>query len=287
MPKATAELVKVCQRLEKHYRDMQDIEFTIEQRQALHAADPQRQAHRHAARARSPSTWCRERLITRTTRSCASSPTSSTSSCTRASTRRPKQERHRQGPARVARRGDRARSSSPPTTPRSGVKHGENVILVPQRDLARGHPRHDVAAGHPHRARRHDQPRGGRRPRHGQALRRRAARRSSIDYAAQGSFTVGGRTRSRRRATSITIDGTTGEVIARPGRRRSRPTLHRRLRRADDVGRRASRTLKVRTNADTPDRRHASPASSAPRASACAAPSTCSSTPTASTPCAR
>ena len=37
--------------LEKHYRDMQDIEFTIQRRQALDAADPQRQAHRAAARA--------------------------------------------------------------------------------------------------------------------------------------------------------------------------------------------------------------------------------------------
>ncbi len=32
--------------LEQHYRDMQDIEFTVQQGQALHAADPQRQAHR-------------------------------------------------------------------------------------------------------------------------------------------------------------------------------------------------------------------------------------------------
>ena len=35
--------------LEKHYRDMQDIEFTIAERQALDAADALRQAHRQAA----------------------------------------------------------------------------------------------------------------------------------------------------------------------------------------------------------------------------------------------
>ncbi len=38
--------------LEKHYRDMQDFEFTIEDRQAVHAADAQRQAHRSGGGAR-------------------------------------------------------------------------------------------------------------------------------------------------------------------------------------------------------------------------------------------
>jgi pyruvate,orthophosphate dikinase len=42
---------------------MQDIEFTVEQRQALHAADPQRQAHRARASS-SPSTSSR-RVITK------------------------------------------------------------------------------------------------------------------------------------------------------------------------------------------------------------------------------
>ena len=41
--------------LEKHYRDMQDIEFTIEQRQALDAADALRQAHGQGGAARSRS----------------------------------------------------------------------------------------------------------------------------------------------------------------------------------------------------------------------------------------
>src|SRR5262249_7290991 len=35
MPKAFAELVQIYLRLEKHYRDMQDIEFTIERGQLL------------------------------------------------------------------------------------------------------------------------------------------------------------------------------------------------------------------------------------------------------------
>src|SRR5258708_14472702 len=31
MPGAFAELAQICARLEKHYRDMQDVEFTVEQ----------------------------------------------------------------------------------------------------------------------------------------------------------------------------------------------------------------------------------------------------------------
>ena len=46
MPRAYRELVRIAQRLEQHYRDMQDIEFTIQRGQALDAADAQRQAHR-------------------------------------------------------------------------------------------------------------------------------------------------------------------------------------------------------------------------------------------------
>ena len=44
MPKVYKQLEKVREKLEKHYRDMQDMEFTVEERQALHAADAHRQA---------------------------------------------------------------------------------------------------------------------------------------------------------------------------------------------------------------------------------------------------
>ena len=44
------QLLEIKDMLEKHYRDVQDIEFTIEKRQAVHAADPQRQAHRRRGR---------------------------------------------------------------------------------------------------------------------------------------------------------------------------------------------------------------------------------------------
>ena len=47
MPEVFAQFHEaVVERLERHYRDMQDIEFTVERGPALHAADAQRQAHR-------------------------------------------------------------------------------------------------------------------------------------------------------------------------------------------------------------------------------------------------
>ena len=45
MPEAYAQLTATLDRLEAHYRDMQDIEFTVEEGTALPAADPHRQAH--------------------------------------------------------------------------------------------------------------------------------------------------------------------------------------------------------------------------------------------------
>ena len=43
MPKVYKQLERVREKLEKHYRDMQDMEFTVEDRDALYAANPQRE----------------------------------------------------------------------------------------------------------------------------------------------------------------------------------------------------------------------------------------------------
>ena len=37
-PEAYAEFIKVCETLENHYRDMQDMEFTVENRKVVHAS---------------------------------------------------------------------------------------------------------------------------------------------------------------------------------------------------------------------------------------------------------
>jgi pyruvate, orthophosphate dikinase len=45
LPEAYAQFMEICEILEKHYRNMQDVEFTIERGKLWMLADPQRQAH--------------------------------------------------------------------------------------------------------------------------------------------------------------------------------------------------------------------------------------------------
>ena len=46
MPKVYEQLMDIRKKLESHYKEMQDIEFTVAGRHALHAPDPHRQADR-------------------------------------------------------------------------------------------------------------------------------------------------------------------------------------------------------------------------------------------------
>ena len=46
LPEAYAQLIATLDRLEAHYRDMQDIEFTVEEGRLYLLADAHRQAHR-------------------------------------------------------------------------------------------------------------------------------------------------------------------------------------------------------------------------------------------------
>ena len=84
----------------------------------------------------------------------------------------------------------------------------------------------------------------------------------------------------------ISIDGSTGNIYGE-----AIPTVDAAISgdfgRFMELGGRSTATLKVRTNADTPRDAAAGREPSAPRASACAAPSTCSSRATASRPSAR
>ena len=103
-----------------------------------------------------------------------------------------------------------------------------------------------------------------------------------VDYAA-GTMTVGGKT--FKKGDIITVDGSTGQVLAgkvemvQPRTSGEFATL---MGWADKV-----RKLGVRANADTPADAQGARCSSAPKASASAAPSTCSSRATASRRCAR
>ena len=51
MPEAFKELTRIYGELEKHYRDMQDLEFTVEQGKLWMLQTPQRQAHRQGGAA--------------------------------------------------------------------------------------------------------------------------------------------------------------------------------------------------------------------------------------------
>ena len=101
--------------------------------------------------------------------------------------------------------------------------------------------------------------------------------------AKAGTMTVAGQI--LRKGDVITIDGGKGEVLK--GRVKMRqPELSGRLRAGDAVG---GRGALARLSGPMPTRRarRGRRATSAPRASACAAPSTCSSRKAASSPCAR
>ena len=80
----------VFERLERHYRDMQDIEFTIAARQALHPADPQPASARPRPRSKiAVDMAARGADHRRRRRCCGSTRPRSTSFCTRRSTPRP------------------------------------------------------------------------------------------------------------------------------------------------------------------------------------------------------
>ena len=186
----------------------------------------------------------------------------------------------RQGPAgqpgRGLRRGgvQRRRGREPGAEGRGGHPGAH-------RDQPRGHPRHARRPRHPDHARRHDQPRGGGRARHGPALRRRRRRHH----------------RRLRRADAVGRRQDGARRRDHHARRRDRRGVHRhraddraadvrRFRHPDGVGRRGAPAEGARQRRDAAGCRDGA-RSSAPRASACAAPSTCSSTPRASARCGR
>ena len=130
MPAAYKQLVDIRKKLEKHYSDMQDIEFTIQKGKLWMLQTPQRQAHRLRRRALRRRHG-RRGADHRRRRRCAGGipPATRTSSCSRSSTAAKKAATRAGGcsprastpaPARP-----RARSCSSPTTPRRWPRKGE------------------------------------------------------------------------------------------------------------------------------------------------------------------
>ena len=131
-PPAYAELREAMDTLEGHYRDMCDIEFTIEKRQVLVPADADRQAHRvrrmgHGARHAGGGLIAADEALLRVDANRLEELFK------RRGRRRGRPRRgrtDREGPERLARAPRPAGSCSAPTTRRSGPTRGERVILV-------------------------------------------------------------------------------------------------------------------------------------------------------------
>ncbi len=211
MPKAYAELMKVRATLEKHFKDVQDIEFTDPGRQAVHAPDPQRQAHRRgrAQVLHGHGEGEAHRLEDR--HPAATRPTSSTSSS------RPifdlaevkKATEHRQAVSRPVRAPPPARSTSTPTAPwpppRRARRSCSFAVETSPEDL-RGMIAAEgilTARGRCQLARRARRPPDGQ----GLRLRRRAPSRSTTT---RRPSTVAGQTFNE--GDYLSIDGTGGTV---------------------------------------------------------------------------
>ena len=83
LPEAFAQLVETIRRLEAHYRDMQDIEFTVEDGHAVPPADAHREAHGRGGTADRDGARGRGRDLTRGGGGAHRARASSTSCCTR------------------------------------------------------------------------------------------------------------------------------------------------------------------------------------------------------------
>ena len=169
MPDAFKELTRIYGVLEKHYRDMQDLEFTVEQGKLwmLQTRSGKRTAK---AALRIAVELADERLITRD------------EAVTRVDPAALDQLLHPTIDPNAERK---VIATGLPASP--GAASGEIVFSADEaeklksrrqegdpgagRDLAGGHPRHARGRRHPHHPRRHDLACGGGGARHGQALR--------------------------------------------------------------------------------------------------------------------
>ena len=302
MPKPFAELEKSAQTLEKHFKDVQDIEFTIQDGKLfmLQTRNGKRTGARRASKFAMD--MVKEKLIDwktavlresgRPARPAAradlrlaeaeEAPRSSPPVCPPAPARPP------------------AKSISTPTAPSTAAEQGRESSARPQRDFARRFARHDRRRRHSHRERRRQFARGARRPPDGQGLR---LRRGGVAdrLRSQKTVTVDGQT--FKEGDFLSIDGTAGkvyagqiktapsEIIAGARREALKPPGHSKtfkmLQAAHELVRARPRRLQVRTNADTPEQTAERRRVRRDRHRPDAAPSTCSSRATASTRCAR
>ena len=244
LPQAYAELNKVRDVLEKHYKDMQDIEFTVQQNK-LYMLQTRAGKRSAAASLRIAVEMANEGLIDRDTAIMRVNPASLDQLLH--PTLDPKAEKKRFAKGLPASPGAASGAVVFSADEAELRAHkGEVGHSRSHRNLAGGYSRHACGARHSHHARRHDQPRRGGGARHGPPLRRGRGRHQCRLRRADPE-----RRRVVLRAGDIlTIDGATGEVFAgavkmiEPQLSGEFGTL---MGWAD-----AARRLKVRANAETP-----------------------------------
>ena len=245
---AYAELCAVRETLERHYRDMQDIEFTVAAATSSTCCRPATASAPPRPRCGSPSIWPggpdHQGRGGQARRTRGARPVAAPDARPQGA----KRTLLAKGLPASARAPPPARSCSPPTTPRAcAPAKGETVILVRVETSPEDIHGMHAAQRHPDRARRHDQPRRRGGARHGPALRLRRRRHSRR---------LRRQTLSRRRP-HVRRRATSSPSTAPPARCSSGavPTVRaaavRRFRHADGLGRRGA-PAEVRANAETP-----------------------------------
>ena len=280
MPDVHAQLLEILRELERHYGDMQDTEFTVEEGrlymlQTRNAKRPAQAAVRFAVDAVAEGLLDQGRGDRDDRRRARS-----TRCCTRPSTPTRSIEVSRAAwPPRRAR--PRARSCSRAPEAVTAAEDGRDVILV------RPFTEADDVAGF-HAAEGILTTEGGKASH--AALVARGMGRPAVTGAGDAGHRPPRRRGARRRRVLregdlIAIDGTTGAITSTTSRS-STPEVDARFETVLRLVRRAAHARRAR------QRRHAGgrasrARASAPRASGCAGPSTCSWPPTASRRCAR
>ena len=176
MPEAYKQFADICAKLEYHYRDMQDMEFTIEDKK-LYMLQTRNGKRTAAAAMKIACDLVDEGMITEEEAVAMIDPKSLDALL------HPTFDAAALKKAKVVGTGLAASPGAAcgkivfsAETATDWAKNGQKVVLVRLETISRGHRGHALRAGRPDRPRRHDLPRGCRRPRHGHLLRLRLRR---------------------------------------------------------------------------------------------------------------
>ena len=209
MPKAYKQLREITTRLEKHYKDVQDFEFTIQDERLFMLQTRSGKRTGYAAVVIATDLVAEKLVTPEGSDSAGRSRVAQPAAGAGIRSRRVEEDSDRdQRASGIARRGKRPGGVH--GRPRRGMDAaGQAGDARAPRNGAGRHPRHVRRAGHSHRDRRHDVARRGGRTADGQAVhcRRGRARRST---RRDRQFRVNGQT--VKEGDYVSFDGLSGEV---------------------------------------------------------------------------